>query len=265
MANSSATRMVHIATVRSTPKEDKEPAVVYVNEFETQIKLFESQMAAACREAIKSEDVRAEYMRRIKAASDELIEMVRSRKITPHEGAISAYNLRNKILLTLRGDLTSFGLAYSRNIKPDSGRPFEYYLNKNSQELFNKPYQSLTTEQKERVLIKLVEKAGKSNSDVSVKAKFFGMAGRALLIVTLAVAVYNVIEAEDKERQALKEGATLGGGIAGGIAGGAAVFAIASNPAGWVVGLATLVGAALTGVGTSEVFDYFWPEKGRRE
>ena len=47
MANSSATRMVHIATVRSTPKEDKEPAVVYVNEFETQIKLFESQMAAA--------------------------------------------------------------------------------------------------------------------------------------------------------------------------------------------------------------------------
>ena len=91
------------------------------------------------------------------------------------------------------------------------------------------------------------------------------MAGRALLIVTLAVAVYNVIEAEDKERQALKEGATLGGGVAGGIAGGAAVFAIASNPAGWVVGLATLVGAALTGVGASEVFDYFWPEKGRRE
>lgn len=67
--------------------------------------------------------------------------------------------------------------------------------------------------------------------------------------------------AEDKPRQAAKEGTVLAAGAAGGAAGGVAVVALASNPAGWVVGAVIFVGAAVAGVGSSEVFDYFWPER----
>ena len=265
MANSSATRMVHIATVRSTPKEDKEPAVVYVNEFETQLRMLEAEAATFAREAINSEQVRTDYRNRIKIASDELIGLVKSRKITPHEGAIAAHTLRNKILEVSRGNLTSFGLAFSRNLKPDQGRPLNYYLNKYAESLFGKQFEQLTSEQKNRVFVKLVESAGKNDQTVSRSARFFGMAGRALLIFSLSVAVYNVLAAEEKERQAVKEGASIGGGVAGGAAAGAATLALASNPAGWVVGLAILVGGALSATATAEAFDYFWPEKGRRE
>jgi hypothetical protein len=73
--------------------------------------------------------------------------------------------------------------------------------------------------------------------------------------------VYNIIEAEDKTRQTAKEVTQLGAGVAGGAAGAAVVVALVSNPAGWVVGVAMFVTAALFGVGADEAFEYYWPEK----
>lgn len=69
-----------------------------------------------------------------------------------------------------------------------------------------------------------------------------------------------MIEAEDKTRQATKEGVTLGAGAVGGIGAGAVVAFAVAGPPGWVVGLSMFAGAALLGVGSAEVFDYFWPE-----
>ncbi|PQO88872.1 hypothetical protein C5614_30025 [Massilia phosphatilytica] len=65
----------------------------------------------------------------------------------------------------------------------------------------------------------------------------------------------------DHERQAAKEGESFVGGAIGGAVGSAAVLAMVSNPAGWVVGAAMFVGAMDGGLGSSELFDYFWPER----
>jgi hypothetical protein len=70
--------------------------------------------------------------------------------------------------------------------------------------------------------------------------------------------VYNIIEAEDKTRQTAKEATQLGSSVA---ASAAVVVALMSNPAGWVVGVAMFVTAALFGVGADQAFEYYWPEK----
>ncbi len=80
-------------------------------------------------------------------------------------------------------------------------------------------------------------------------------------MATLAFAVYNVATAEDKPRQAAKEGTTVAGGFAGGAVATVGVVAMASNPAGWVVGVMMFVGAAVGATGASSTFDYFWPER----
>lgn len=72
--------------------------------------------------------------------------------------------------------------------------------------------------------------------------------------------VYEVATAEDKSRQAATEGTIFAAGAAGGVAAGAVTVALASNPAGWVVGAVMFFGTALAGVGLTEAFDYFWPE-----
>lgn len=93
---------------------------------------------------------------------------------------------------------------------------------------------------------------------MNMRVKLYGAVGRVFLS-TLAFAVYNVATAEDKPRQAAKEGATVAGGVAGGALATVGVAAVVSNPAGWVVGVMMFVGAAVGVAGTSSAFDYFWP------
>ena len=128
-------------------------------------------------------------------------------------------------------------------------------------EMFGRPFESLTSVQKEKVWVQIVDSAGKSNHGVNMRVKLYGAAGRTFLVATLAFAVYNVATAEDKPRQAAKEGATVAGGVAGGALATVGVVAMVSNPAGWVVGAMMFVGAAVGATGASSTFDYFWPER----
>jgi len=260
MANSSAIRVFSSGGVASTPTSDTRAVQAHGNELETALHLLESEAAAFAKSVIVDPAARMEYTNKTKAAVTELIELVTQRKITPHEAARTANAMRNQIMMLARSRLSDFGAALSTNLKAN-GYPLSLLEEKYSSKRFGRVFSSLTQAERDLVWMDIVHAAGRSNPIVNLRVRWFGMAGRTFLVTSLAFSVYNVTTASDHERQAAKEGVSIAGGVIGGAIGSVAAIAIVSNPAGWVVGAAMFVGAAVAGVGSSELFDYFWPER----
>ncbi|MEN3113060.1 hypothetical protein ACFONG_15835 [Uliginosibacterium paludis] len=260
MANGPAVATILSGKSASTPSQVTTPVSITGNEFETALRLFESEAAAFAQSIIKDPAARAEYISKTKAASSELIDLVKQHKITPHEAARTANAMRNQIMALSRSKLTDFGLAISRELKKD-GPPLAHFEEHYARKNFGRAFSTLSEAERQAVWVEIVNAAGRSNKSVNMNVRWYGMAGRTLLVASLAFAVYNVSTAEDKPRQAAKEGSTLAAGFAGGAAGALVVTALVSNPAGWVVGAGMFVGAAIAGAGSSEIFDYFWPER----
>lgn len=260
MANSSAIRVFSSGSAASTPTSDTKAVQAHGSELETALHLLESESAAFAKTVIVDPAARVEYTNKTKAAVAELIELVRQRKITPHEAACTANAMRNQIMMLARARLSDFGAALSTNMKAN-GCPLSLLEEKYATKRFSRTFSSLAQAERDRVWIDIVHAAGRSNPAVNLRVRWFGMAGRIFLVTSLAYAVYNVTTAAVPERQAAKEGVGIAGGAIGGAMGSAAALALVSNPAGWVVGAAMFVCAAVGGVGASELFDYFWPER----
>jgi hypothetical protein len=76
---------------------------------------------------------------RVKRLFNEVLSEVQSGKITVKEGMEFCYQMRNKIMDETRVATSAQGRAKAVSMKPDGGRPLEYYLNKYSDELFKRP------------------------------------------------------------------------------------------------------------------------------
>lgn len=259
MANSSAVKLITTASGRSTVKADTKPVSATGSELELAIKAFQAEVACFAESMIKDPAARADYIKRSRAACDEIIAKVRSGEITPHEGAKTANEMRNQIMAAARTKLSDLGSAISTEMKKH-GLLLADLQEKYAARRFGRVFSALSQAEKELVWMDIVHAAGGPRQKMNSGAKWFGRVGRGLLIFTFAIAVYNVIEAEKKTRQVTKEGVTLGAGAVGGIGAGAAVAFAMTGPPGWIVGLGMFAGAALLGVGSAEVFDYFWPE-----
>lgn len=66
-----------------------------------------------------------------------------------------------------------------------------------------------------------MESAGKSNPSVNLKMLQLSRAGKGLIVLSLAISVYEIYTAENKVAETDKQIAINGAGIAGGAAGGA--------------------------------------------
>jgi hypothetical protein len=259
MANGSSLKVITTFSVQSTPSSDTRPANASGNELAIALKMMEDAAAAFGESVIKDPAARADYVRKTAAARNELIQLVKEGRITPHEAAKTANAIRNQIMVLTRSELTDFGLALSKELKA-SGRPLDYMESRKAMEVFGKAFERLSATEKEQVWVSIVESAGKSNKRVNMSVKLFGVSGRVFLVATLAFAVYNVSTAQDKTRAAAKEGSTFAGGVAGGALASLGVAAVSSNPVGWVVGVMLFVGAAVGSTGSAAAFEYFWPE-----
>lgn len=82
-------------------------------------------------------------------------------------------------------------------------------------------FNTLSEVQKNQVYASIVESAGKSNPSVNLKMLQLSRAGKGLIVLSLAIAVYEIYTAENKVAETGKQIAINGAGIAGGAAGGA--------------------------------------------
>nr|WP_131405984.1 hypothetical protein [Pseudescherichia vulneris] len=211
-----------------------------------------SNFATHC---IQDSRVREQYLRDIQKMSAEFVHAVESGKMTPREAASLASQMRNEILDLSRLRNSPVGRAYAKKLKP-SGRTMADLTEHYSTRMFQQSFESLSERQQATVFKEMIQSAGRDRGAVSGIAKTLGVAGKRVLFVSLAIAAYEIYQAEDKTTETLHQGAIATAGIAGGWGAGAAVVAtgVCAATAPLCIGVAAIVGGILASAGTDLLF-----------
>lgn len=201
--------------------------------------------------------VRAEYNMRAKQLSAEIIELVNARKITNAEGARRANEMRNVLMDALRGKSSEIGQAYAVS-KKRTGKTLTQLQEHYATAKYKRSFSALSSVEKNMVWGEIVCASGRPQLKANQLARVFGVAGRGFVFVTIAIATYNILSAEDKIMASANESAVLGGGLLGSVAGGA-VAGLACGPGAPVcVGIGVFVGGVMFAIGAQITFDSFW-------
>nr|WP_288365043.1 hypothetical protein [uncultured Acinetobacter sp.] len=81
--------------------------------------------------------------------------------------------------------------------------------------------------------------------------------GRVLVVVSFAYAGYEIYNADNKEKEIYKQGATLGAGIAGGAAGGAIAGGICGPGSPICSTVGVIIGGAIGGITAYQLVETF--------
>lgn len=206
---------------------------------------------------IQDQRVRAGYIRETEFVAKTLRDEVQALRLTPQEAAIEANKIRNSIMESARLQSSDIGRAQAEALK-QTGKTLAELEEHYARKLFNKSFGSLTQSDKNRVWMEIVEASGRPRPTMNAKSARMARLGRAFVLLSVGIAVYNVATAENKGRQVVKEGATAGAGVLGGMAGGAAAGAVCGPGAPACVVVGVFVGGALAAFGVDVTFDWLW-------
>jgi len=229
------------------PQQNKDQAL-----FLECIRLFNAEIANIGAHLHWDARARSEYIRQIAAMSQELSEQATAGKITWSEAARKAQETRNIVMQTLREQSTPVGRAYAQDSKP-KGKSLNELIAEKVEKSHGKNarFDQLSTLERNEIYREIVASSGKSRPKVTAAMQRLGPAGRGLLILSVAVSVYNVATAENKMHAASREATVIGSGVAGGMAGGA-LAGLACGPGAPVcVTVGAFIGGALAAFGVS--------------
>ncbi len=214
------------------------------------LELFEAAALNFAYRYINMSSVRMEYMEKTKAFSAELLKTYAEGRFTAHEAADTANRMRNEIMNMSRSKSCDLGKAIAGRIKA-KGLDLDTLLSKYAEKTYSKPFNRLNPAQQDEVYLEIVRSAGRANPKVSLRARNLGRAGRALWLLAIGVAIYNVGTAHNKTRQAGREAAGMGGGFLAGAGAGAAGGAL-FGPVGVVAG--ALIGGVIGSIMADEAY-----------
>jgi hypothetical protein len=223
--------------------------------FDSIIRALEADIANVGAHLTLDAAARQAYSQRIRAMADELRAQAGSGQITWAQAASQAQETRNAIMDVIRGRSTPVGRAMAEQLKRE-GKTLNELIARKTQQLFGAgaDFNRLSPAQQNSIYAEIVKSAGKSNPAVSTTMRRLSRAGRGLLVLSIALSVYNIATADNKANAAGRELAVTGGGIGGGIAGGA-LAGLACGPGAPVcVAVGAFVGGALVAFGV----DFFW-------
>ena len=229
----------------------------YVQKALAELQITAANFATMC---INDAEVRRQYTHDTASAAAEIRLAVQSGRLSPKDAAELANKMRNELLELSRGRSSPAARAYAMQLKKD-GLPMGKLAERYAQRMFGKSFASLSESQQAGVYTEIVNAAGRGNQAVAAFAKALGKAGQRLLIVSVAVAIYEIWESEDKTREAARQGSLAAAGIAGGWAVGAGVVAVGvcAATAPICVGVAALIGGMLFAAGTDLAFNTMYP------
>lgn len=167
---------------------------------------------------INDAGARQAYVRRIAEMANQLLADVRAGRLPAEEAVRIANASRNVIMEEVRAITSAIGRAGAEATKA-TGLTLEAALEKAAAKLFpGKSFGDLASAQKRRVFMEVVEASGRSSPKFTSQVAKWTRFGKGLVVVTVAISVYSIWQAENKLRQGVKEGATLAGGALGGAA-----------------------------------------------
>jgi hypothetical protein len=230
------------------------PAVTNTDPAQEAIQSMESTAINFAKRFIQDARVREGYIAEAKKYATELFEDLRAKRITPAEAAERANLMRNQLLDAARLKSSDIGKAVAEQIKK-SGKTLaelqEYYALK----LFQKAFKDLPKSEQNRVFLKIVGASARPNKGVTAMARNFGKVGRGLIVVALAVSVYNVVTADDPGREVAREAVGFGAGFAGSVAGGALAGLACGPGAPACVAIGAFIGGVVFAIGADLSFD----------
>lgn len=199
--------------------------------------------------------VRRSYQVNIEAMVADMRLRVSRGQLTWKAAAKEAQEARNEIMGVLRSRSTSLGRATAEALKSE-GRTLNQLIAHYTIKMHGPKalFEGLSDAEKSAVYAEIVAAAARSNPRVNIYMRSASRFGRGLLLLSVAVSVYNVATSDDKVDAIKHEGAATGAGIAGGMAGGA-LAGLACGPGAPVcVTIGVFVGGAAGALGV----DLFW-------
>jgi hypothetical protein len=216
-----------------------------------------SNFAASC---IRDTRVRAQYAQDIQAVSREFTAAVQAGRLSAKTAAEKVNALRNQVMDLARLRSSPTGRTYAMRLQ-QQGKTLGELGKKYAGRLFKKPFAALSEAEQTTVCAEIVTAGGRTDPAVMAMSSTLGKIGRRLFLVSLAVTVYEIYEAEDKPREVARQDVPAGAGIAKGLAGGAGAVAVgvcaATAPV--YVGVAALVGGLLFAFGADLTFGTIYP------
>jgi len=235
------------------------------NPLDLAIKEFEAVAMKFSLDFINDAKQRALYQQKISAISRQVYADVKAGKMSYSDGAAYCNEMRNQIMRETRLVTSPQGRAKAQKLKPDGGVPLEKILNKHSYDYLKKPYAELTKAERDMVHYGVIMSAGKPDEVTTAKTVRLRTYGRILIVVTAVLATYAILTAEDKQREAVIQGGTIGGGIGGGIIAGLGVPFLCGPGAPVCAIVVVLVGSAAGGLAvgsfTEKTYDQGFPKK----
>ena len=222
--------------------------------FDEAVETLRADVTAAAAMVTRDAGVREQYQRMIGKLVAELEREVRRGYLSWQSAAEIAVHARNDTMELLRLRSTPAGRAVAEAIKAQ-GPKLNELVAKRTVKLFpGKAFEVLSETERNEVFAAIVAGAARSRPSVNVLMRGASRAGRGLLVLSLAVSVYNIAIADDHWAAAGREGAVSGAGIAGGMAGGA-LAGLACGPGAPVcVTIGVFVGGAAVAFGIDFAF-----------
>ncbi len=170
---------------------------------------------------IRDARVRENYLKQARAASQEIQAYAYSGEMSAEEAALRVNELRNALLDAGRLKNSDVGRAVAE-LEKATGKTLEELQAKYANQFFKTEFATLNAAQRDTVFLEIARAGGRPSSDFNKLAARAGKAGKAVLIVSLAFAFYNVATSDRPGREAVKQGTSIGAGILGGAAAGLA-------------------------------------------
>lgn len=227
--------------------------------------------------------LREAYIKQIKKMSNQYLADVKQGKISLKKAAEESNQLRNSILEATRKKNSPIALAASQKEKMVAktlDQFLEYYalklkdpnkfeqLKKQSREtldnfvkksatLEKSYFRSLSSAEKNKVYYSVIKGSGSSNGWFDKASKFMKPAGRVIVVISIAYAWYEVFNAENKEKEFYKQGATIGAGFAGDAVGGAIAGGICGPGSPICSTVGVIIGGIAGGYGAYKLVEAF--------
>jgi 23S rRNA maturation mini-RNase III len=196
-------------------------------------------------DAISDEKVRASYLKNIKRMSQQTLSDVKAGKITAQEGVQFSHEMRNKIMMEHRKFTSAQGLAIVQKKKTD-GRTLQSLFDRYSQHLFKKPYDSLSHTEQSKVHYTILEAAGRDDAKFTKGTQRMQLIGKLGILVTASLATYQILNADNKPKEAARQGIIVGSGAVGGVLAGMGV-SLLCGPGAPICAIAVVLAGSVAG------------------
>lgn len=178
------------------------------------IESFEGTALKFSKDFISDANARENYNRNVRRVKAEVLSQVRTGNISVKEAAEFCYEARNKIMAETRAKTSVHGLAIAEKRKIVSPA-LEELLNDKAVKKFGRKFLELSSQQRDAMYYEIVESSARANAKFNTLNKVLKVSGKVLIVVTIVYATYQIANADNKQKEAIKQGIAIGGGLAG--------------------------------------------------